>query len=181
MRRCAVHEWPGVMNELGRFEPRYLGGYDLKMVRAAGVEPTTFGFGGRHSIQLSYARNLLKNRQCNLASSTTRLTRTLSHGGHRRRQDAKWAHGRIYRDILCPVHAGGKANPLFAGRAGLALARAKSIRSKPVVKMGGQQAANQPTAIHSLSAAQPQGTKCFPQQRPWLLAGAFPSSLQYGP
>ena len=29
-----------------------------RVVRSAGVEPTTYGFGGRHSIQLSYERFL---------------------------------------------------------------------------------------------------------------------------
>jgi hypothetical protein len=37
--------------------PTELRALKREMVRAAGVEPTTYGFGDRHSIQLSYARD----------------------------------------------------------------------------------------------------------------------------
>ena len=37
--------------------PNNLAENPRRVVRAAGVEPTTYGFGDRHSIQLSYARN----------------------------------------------------------------------------------------------------------------------------
>jgi hypothetical protein len=52
---------------------------DRKVVRAAGVEPTTCGFGGRHSIQLSYAREIDNH--------------TLNHGAFEPTASAKTYYG----------------------------------------------------------------------------------------